>query len=58
MLEKSFTTELHPNLLVIFEIWSCFVSGLAWTVILLFVLPLVARMTGMHDHVQLFYWLR
>jgi hypothetical protein len=44
--------------LVIFEIWSCFVSGLAWTVILLFVLPLVARMTGMHDHVQLFYWLR
>jgi hypothetical protein len=34
--------------LVIFEIGSYFMPGLAWTVILLFVLPHIAGMTGMH----------
>jgi hypothetical protein len=38
--------------LVIFEIWSHFMSVLVWTIILLFVLPAVAGMTGMHHCAQ------
>jgi hypothetical protein len=34
-------------MLIIFEIGSYFKSGLAWNTILLFVLPLIADMTGM-----------
>jgi hypothetical protein len=35
-----------------FDIGSCFILGLAWTVILLFVLSCVAGMTGVHHHIQ------
>jgi hypothetical protein len=31
-------------------------AGPAWTMTLLFMLPVVAEMTGMHHHAQ--YWLR
>jgi hypothetical protein len=36
-----------------FEIRSHFMPGLAWTVILLFVLPAIAGMTGMYHYTQL-----
>jgi hypothetical protein len=39
--------------LVIFERGSCFLFGLAWTLILLFVLISVAGMTGMGHQAQL-----
>jgi hypothetical protein len=38
--------------LVILEIGSCFMPRLAWTVILIFMLPHVAGMTGMQNHTQ------
>jgi hypothetical protein len=41
--------------LVILYIGSCFLPSLAWTEILLYsMLPIVAEMTGMHHHAQLF----
>jgi uncharacterized membrane protein YdbT with pleckstrin-like domain len=44
----------HANspFLVLFEISSCFMSGLAWTVIL-FVLLYTAGMAGMCHHAQI-----
>jgi hypothetical protein len=40
--------------LVIFRTGSYFMAMQDWTTILLFVLPLVAEMTGMHHCAQLF----
>jgi hypothetical protein len=42
-----------PLALVIFEIGSCFMPRWAWTMILLCMLPQIARMTGPPCH-----WLR
>jgi hypothetical protein len=41
---------LEPHL----EIESCFMPGLTWTTILLFVLPHIVVMTGTHHHAQQF----
>jgi hypothetical protein len=39
---------------VIFEVGCCFLLELAWTAILLVMLPTLAGLTGTHNHVQLF----
>jgi hypothetical protein len=39
-----------PALLVVFEIGFCFMSGLTWTTVLLFVRPCVAGMRGVLHH--------
>jgi hypothetical protein len=45
----------QPFFLSLFlEQCRAFIFGLAWVVILPFVLPHLAGMTGMHHHVQLF----
>jgi hypothetical protein len=37
---------------VIFEIGSCFIPGLGWIAILLFVPPHIAGTTGLHHDIQ------
>jgi hypothetical protein len=46
---------MPPNLLalVIFEIWAPFLPELVWTIILFFIIPVVAGMTGLHATVLL-----
>jgi hypothetical protein len=54
-LAHSLPLEPHPLFaLVIFEIGSLFMSGLAWTPVFLFVLFCVTGMTGAYHHAQLF----